>query len=342
MTSKVVSGNGFSQYILTLTLYEHLCSFKRVGLKIPDRVMIDKIEAGLTELMKKAFNGTKNIIEVIRFADFCDDIISAGRELKVKMPDAIIISTTPMIACDTGGICIGLSRLIDFDGNIIGVGSRAGNFSFERQIELISRELSGRSVIILEDGSFSGDTLDFIIGKLSQKKAKVEAVVMGILFPKAKKKLASVFKGQLICKYHFENPFDWMPSHDFFPFIPNAGRVVGTKVGDSLIPVHLFDRATLSKPYILPYGNLNDWAGLPLTPQAGLDFSQFCMTSVVEIFQEMEKLNGRIITIGDLIDTRPVTSVPVISGRREIDAFSLTNRVIDVLNNDCAWINEAS
>lgn len=342
MTSKIIGSNGFSQYILTLTLYEHLCAFKRVGLKIPNREMVDKIEEGLTTLVKNAFTKSNSVVEVIRFGDFCDEIVSAAKDLKVQMPDAVIVSTTPMIIYDAGGICIGLSRLIDIDGNMISVGARAGNVSVEKQIELLSGELAGRRVIILEDGSFTGGTLCYMIDKLSQKKANVEAIIMGILFPAAKKKLASIFKGKLVCKYHFEKPFDWMPSHDFFPFIPNAGRVIGTKVGDSLIPVHLFDRSTLSKPYILPYGKLSEWAGLPLTSLESLDFSKFCVSSTIEIFEEMERLTGKTITIADIIDTRPVTSVPVISGRRNVDFFSLGDRVVDVLYKDSSWLNEVS
>ena len=336
MTAKVIGSNGFSQYILTLTLYEHLCAFKRVGLKIPNREMVDKIEDGLTRRITKSFEGSKSVVEVIRFGDFCDEIVSAAKEIKIRMPDAIVITTTPMISYESGGTCIGLSRLIDFEGNIITVGARAGSGSVESQIEHISRDLAGKRVIILEDGSFTGGTLCYMVEQLSTHRAKVAAIVMGILFPLAREKLAATFHGELVCRYNFEKPFDWMPSHDFFPFVPNAGRVMGTKVGDSLIPIHLFDRATLSKPYVLPYGRLGQWAGLSMTQDELVWFSQYCIMGSIEIFQEMERLNGRPVCVGDLIDTRPVTSVPVAFGRKQVDFYSLGDRVVDLLNNDYA------
>lgn len=340
--TNVVTSNGHSQYILTLTLYEHLCSFKRVGLQIPERVEIDNIENGLTRRVKEVFEGSKSVVEIIKFGDFCDEIVSTAKDLKIRMPDAVVVSTTPMIVYDTGGICIGLSRLIDVNGNIISIGSRAGTCSVEKQIELISRELRGRRVIILEDGSFTGSTLCYMLEKLSSCEANVVAIVMGLLFPVAKKKLTDTFKGELVCKYHFENPFDWMPSHDFFPFVPNSGRVIGTKVGDSLMPLHMFDRSTLSKPYVLPYGQLDDWAGLPLTKNGMVEFSRFCIEGSMQIFRTMEKLNGKTITVGDVIDTRPTTSVPLPFGRTRLDSHDLGMRVVDVLREDCRWLNESN
>ena len=341
MKGKIVVGsNGFSQYILTLTLYDHLCSFKRVGLKIPDRAEIDEVEGGLIQKIKKTFAGSKSVVEIIQFGDFCDGIVSAAKEIKVRMPDATIITTTPMISYEAGGTCIGLSRLIDFEGNIISVGSRAGSGSVESQIELVSRELAGKRVIILEDGAFTGSTLCFMIDQLSKRKVNVAAIVMGILFPDAKERLAKTFTGELVWHYHFEKPVDWMPSHDFFPFVPNAGRVIGVKVGESLIPVHLFDRSTLSKPYILPYGKLKEWAGLPMSQDELLWLSQYCIMSTIKIFQRMEELNSRPVCVGDLLDTRPITSVPVAYGRKLVEFYSLGDRVIDLLNNDYARLNE--
>jgi hypothetical protein len=180
-----------------------------------------------------------------------------------------------------------------------------------------------------------------MLEKLKSCGANVVAMVMGILFPNARKKLLNTFKGELICKYHFENPFDWMPSHDFFPFVPNAGRVIGTKVGEAFIPFHMYDRSTLSKPYILPYGVLDKWAGLPLTQQGMIEMSRFCMDGSIEIFDRMERLNGRTITIGDVIDTRPTTSVPLPFGKKGLDFYDLSNRVVDVLREDSGWLHEA-
>jgi hypothetical protein len=338
---KTIPSNCFSQYILTLTLYEHLCSFKKIGLKIPDRSMIDRIEEGLINHIKKVFQGVKTVVEIIRFGDFCDEIESAAKGIKARMPDAIVVSTTPMIASGEGGICFGLSRLIDIDGKIMSIGSRAGFHSVERQIVDKISHLSGHRVIILEDGSFTGGTLCFMLDKLSGCGAKIEAIVMGILFPDAKKKLLSSFKGELICKYHFENPCDWMPSHDFFPFIPNAGRVIGTKAGDSFFPLHPFDDSTLSKPYILPYGQLDQWAGLPLDQSGMVEISRHCIDGSIEIFDMMEKLNGKTIKIEDLIKSIPTTSVPLACGKKKLDFYDIGNSVIDILRDDSSWLNES-
>ena len=340
MTVKTFGSNGFSQYILTLTLYEHLSSFKRVGLKIPSREFVEKIEDGVTQRIKKSFEGSRSVVEVIHFTDFCDEIVSAARVIKAQMPDAVVITTTPMISSDSNGICIGLSRLIDINGELISIGSRAGFPSISTQIKNISADVSGKRVIILDDGSFTGSTLCFMIDQLSKQRAEVSAVIVGILFPEARERLQETFKGELVHRYHFEKPYDWMPSHDFFPFIPNSGRVIGTKIGDTLIPFRHSDRSTMSKPYILPYGKLEKWAGLQMSQDELIWLSQFCITGSTEIFQEMEKINGRTIKVGDLIltDTSPVTSVPVAFGRERVDFYTLGDRVVDLLNSDYALL----
>lgn len=328
-----------TEYILTLTLYEHLSALKRVGLKIPSRAFVEAIEGSLDGLIRESIDGKRIsekmvVVKTIPFGDFCDEIVSSATSLKNSMPDAIVVSTTPMIVYDAHGICFGLSRLIDMAGNMIAIGARPSYGSIEHQIEKVLSTLKGHRVIIMEDGSFTGKTLCFMLERLAACGIDIAAVVMGILFPEARVRLSKTFNGRIICKHNFADPLDWMPSHDFFPFIPNSGRVIGTKVGESLIPVHLSDQSTLSKPYILPYGQLDKWSGLPLSPTAQVEFSRFCLTRTMEIFQEMEHLNGRVIKVGDIVRTNPVTSVPVPDHQRKVEFFNLNQRVIDILNRD--------
>ncbi len=322
------------QYIVTLTLEEHLQSFKRVGLKIPDCKFIQAIEQGILKKIEHGFRGSSVRVVSKRFDDQCNCIVSTMRKIRLRRPDAVVVSTTPLITHDTDGVCVHLTRLVDNGGNLIGIGSRSGQHSIDRQIDLVQDRIKNRQIIIVEDGAFTGKTLICLLGHLKKRNTHVIAIVLGILFPAAAKNIEEQFKGELIFIDDFPSPLDWMPVHDFLPFLPNSGRVIGTSLGNSLIALNLQNHATLSIPYVMPYGLPNEWGGLAFNTADLQDFSRHCLLASTRIFQEMEHINERIMTIGDVIGTMPATSIPVAIHQEQFDAYDLENRIIDILNND--------
>ena len=227
-----------------------------------------------------------------------------------------------------------LSRLIDFEGNIIGIGPRPYHDLPMQQFADFANEIADRDVILVEDGSFTGSTVLYTLELLKSKRARVRAIVLGIMFPGAEEKIKAVFDGEIVYCKKPENPLDWMPSHDFFPFIPNAGRVIGHRLGKIVMPVYLnYDNAAIAVPYVKPYGN-TDWASLPGNYHSLSAFSSFCLHSAEEIFFKMEEKTGKKICVGDVVGSSPVTYIPVCCGGDQTGFSRAGDRVADIISLD--------
>ncbi|MDO8482472.1 MAG: phosphoribosyltransferase [bacterium] len=325
-------------YLITQTLYEQLRFLNTLPnhpLKIPRQDKISKIEDELRKRITNCFKGMSVIVESVQFREYCDNIVSLTNRAKQTTPEALVISTAPLLVYETNGECLQLNRLIDLDGNIIGIGPRPGNPPIEAQLQLMGSKVRGRQVIVIEDGSFTGNSLRFVLKKLKTLCAKVETIILGVLFPQAESMIQKIFNGEIICVKRLSNPRDWMPSHDFFPFIPNSGRVLGYRLNGYCVPVYLHNHSSLSVPYILPFTKKpEEWAGLSSNRTEVEALSRFCLDCVREIFSEMESLNHRVIRIDDLVQSYPRTSIPV-SLRPELhNAPGLSTRVVDYLHQE--------
>ena len=250
------------EYIVTQTLAGVLHALRATGLQIPSRETVTKTEESIVEAIRSQYPTNNVKVIPISFEDQCDKISTAVHRARKSCPSATIISTAPMLSFETAGVCIEMSRIVDLEGKIIGIGARPGHPSIERQLARVHGMLQEQPVIIAEDGSFTGSTLKFLLTKLKERRARVEVVVVGMLFPQAEKEIRSVYSGEIIRCYEFSNPLDWMPSHDFIPFLPNSGRTVGFKMGTPAFPLYLYDGASVCMPYIHPYGKPNEWASL--------------------------------------------------------------------------------
>jgi len=323
----------YKRYLVTTTLGKCLSSFKRIGLKIPEKAVIQEIERELIHLLNENFSGDPVTVEVIDFEDMCDEVVAIASKVKKAHPDAIIVSTAPLIAYEADGVCIHLNRIISFQGEIIGIGPRPGHPSVERQL----RAVRNKPVIIIEDGSFTGRSLKFLLDRFSNN--NIITIVLGIIFPEAKRSLEKVYDKDLFCctSRSEESLLDWVPTHDFLPFVPNCGRIVGTHMGKSCFPFYLYDHASICMPYILPYGKPKEWASLRGERDEVGAFSSACINLSRRIFSEMECANGKELLVRDIIHSNPATSVPVSIGQNDFSDGS--ERVIDILTEDLKFLS---
>lgn len=319
------SGHKRPQYVVTLDLHHSLSVLARIGIQIPSREFVDEIEKQLVFAIRKNFTEAPIDILEISFGDMCDAIVSKATKTKKEYPDAVVLSSAPLIAYEAEGKCVHLNRIVDINGELIGIGPRPGYASVTKQL----REFKNKSIIIIEDGSFTGSSLEFLLRILSAE--NVKAIVLGLVFSKAREALEKAYSGKI---YHYIdsgiNFLDWMPTHDFFPFVPNCGRVIGFTTGRTCFPFYLHHHASISMPYILPYGKPAEWASLKGDQKALIEFSQKCIDLTCELFREIAKLNSRNIKIGDLIKSNPRTNIPVCSG--QLDFPDLNEDVLTLLN----------
>jgi len=324
------------KYIVTQSLRMHLLALERIGLKVPNGQAIEKAESKLIIDLEENFSGTGVKIEAIAFETLCNQILSLAHEIGGSFADSVIVSTAPMIALESGGECIEMNRLINMDGEIIGIGPRPGHPSVEKQINEQAVKLSGKNVIIVEDGSFTGRSLKYLLDLMLERSINVKAVVLGILFPKAEPVIREAFAGEIVCHEDASDVLDWMPSHDFFPFVPNSGRVVGMTLANTHLPIYLQGRMSISMPYIMPYGD-PEWASLQGDVAELGRFSGNRLASIADIFYGIENANGKQIMIGDLLDSYPKTSLPV--SAKQQGFLGLGERVVDVLHGDLVFLS---
>jgi hypothetical protein len=232
-------------YFLTRSLGEKFQRFSALGLKVPAPDAKIFVVDTINELINKlnsVLAPTANVT-VRAQKDMAEDIIAKASRFKLGQrsnifQDTFSVSTCPEIANLRDGGSLYINRIIDDSGEVIGIGPRPGASSIEDQFSAICNIAEGRPIIIIEDGSFTGGTMKFILQEMNKREIKVNALVIGLVFPKAQKELSGVFDGEIIACDDADNYLDWMPDHDFFPFTPGSGRVFGLSWRGNPIPLY--------------------------------------------------------------------------------------------------------
>lgn len=299
-------------YIITFDLPEKVKLFQAIGLKVPNQN--DPFFSETKEQTMRLFEEIFPEVEVrgIDMSDLAADIIAKAMSIQTThFQDAIIVSTCPEITILRNGASFSLqiNRLIDSQGNILGIGPRPGAQAIESQINSLVPYAKSRQVILVEDGSFTGKTLSYVLSLLNNKGINVSAVVIGFVFQKAKDVIRQNFAGDVFDIEQIENPIDWMPDHDFYPFIPGGGRVIGWRWQDEAMPIYSRSGLTYSIPYLAQFCPITDWASIPAKDCWRV--SRFFLQKSYELFTAIHELNGRHeLTIGDLTRTMPKVSAP--------------------------------
>ncbi|MDO8669636.1 MAG: hypothetical protein Q7K65_05065 [Candidatus Buchananbacteria bacterium] len=303
-------------YILTFDLSSKLKLLRTVGLKVPDAkdAIFTEIKNDLTSMVKSCFTDVSVI--AVNMEDLSEEILSRAMEHGSSLKDAMVVSTCLEISSLKRGQAIEINRLIDRSGKIIGLGPRPGHGPLESQIQSIAAICRDRSVILMEDGTFTGGTLLQILGMFKEHRINVAAVVLGFAFEAALKNLDRQFNGDVFVVEKLGKFIDWMPDHDFFPFVPNCGRVIGIPWNGCSLPFYTHNGASYSVPYILPFCPMTKWTSIP--EDKALSFSKYCLERDLEIFRELERLNGRRLIIGDLMNIYPRVSIPITVGQKHL------------------------
>lgn len=318
-------------YILIKNLGQRLKLFRDVGIKTPgahDPFVIG-IQDDFCHVLAKTMP-ERNVI-TIDMEDLSSEIAFRALDRCRGLKKAVVVSTCLEIAVPRDGCVLELNRIIDYRGTILGIGPRPGFAPIEKQLDIIASIAGKKTVVLVEDGSFTGRTLSTVIAKLQKRGLHVGAIVLGFTFPGALRHVKECFKGEIVVVKDFENPIDWMPEHDFFPFFPNCGRTLGTAMNGHVFPFYNEEGATFSVPYIYPFAPVSDWASIPA--EKANQFSLFCLYKTLEIFRYLEEMNGREIKIGDLMGIRPRVSIPVSIDQSYFP--SLDSRVTHFLEETC-------
>ncbi len=315
-------------YVVTYDVDSRLQAFRSGALEVPYQHdhMFGSFHRLLFEKMKTALPDVNiHTIGMSRVR------LKIWKEVESRIQDMhtqVVLSTCQEIADSnpkSEGLVLNINRLFNTEGEMIGHGPRPGFGSLDSQFADLATKIAGRSVVLIEDGAFTGGTLRFVLNQLSGLGLKVTAVVIGFCCTRAHAVLKEVFDGELVIVDPLENLVDWIPDHDLIPFIPNCGRVLGELSASGYMPVQMANGMSCAYPYILPFGNMEKWATMPA--EGARDLSRFCLDTSIEIFGRVG--NGKI-TVGELLKACPRVSVPIAIGAHGI-LPSLETEVVNFL-----------
>lgn len=314
-------------YVVTYDVASRLQAFrpKTNTIPRPDDLLFERFHMSLFTEIQKALPGIT--IDTIEMNELRRKIWEQVNERITDLGQQAVLSTCPEIADSnpkSEGLLLNINRLFNTDGQLIGHGPRPGFEPLEKQYDDLARRITGRSVVLIEDGAFSGGTLRSVLQDLNSRGITVTAIIIGFCCTRAKFVLGQFFRGELVIVHPIENLLDWIPDHDLIPFIPNCGRVLGEPVSHGFMPVRKTEGFSYAYPYILPFGKIEEWASLPI--EGAQDLSRLCLDTSVELF-------GRVcpkMTIRELLKANPRASMPIEIGAEQ-SQVDLDTQVVNFL-----------
>ncbi len=302
--------NGKRTYILTFDLGLKVQYLRQLGLKVPepgDSFFVET-EQELLSMFRRFF--VDDGVIGLRIPDLAGEILSKAVNRQSSIRNAHVVSTCMEIADAKRGDTVNINRLIDAGGNIIGLGPRPGYAPLDKQVQGIAAKVNGDPIVLVEDGAFTGSTIVHLLDLFKQRQINVSAVVLGFAFERAIRQIRGSFDGEIDVVHKGDHYIDWMPDHDFFPFVPNCGRVIGMDWANRHYPFYSHQGATYSVPYLRTFCPMGSWTGIgELRHQDELSF--YCVKRDLELFQRIEQMNrGKRLMVGDLISVEPKISIP--------------------------------
>ena len=305
-------------YLLTHHLSSTIPALQQCGLSVPQagHSIYDTILSELITLMELQLPNCD--IKVLQMDDMSHHIIHAARE---EFPGAMIVSTCPTIAYHAGSFAIEINRIVDLDGNILGIGPRPGHQPIHIQLDALKRLSNDGPVVIVEDGIFSGRTIAQLFDWLKAAQVNVVGVIAGFRFEKSKEVLEP--KGiPVLTIAEYDNLVDWLPDHDFLPLTPSNGRVVGVKMQNLVVPLYDYKGASFCIPYLDPFAPVKEWASFTGDRTSLAQFAHACISMSLHLYEIIQEMNRKAITIADLLKVQPRISVPVQAGNSENLVYS--------------------
>lgn len=298
-------------FVLTHDIDEKVQNFTQAGIKVPDLKsnFYSDIHTDMASELQQALPENV-VVKSIGMLQLARDILTVA--VDIAEDEDLIVSTCPEIANSARGMTLELNRIVDFNGAPLGLGPRAGMQTIHEQILKLKRAAAGRPVVIVEDGIFHGETMEYVVEQLHKNQVTIKAIVAGFTFPASDGIRDKIIGQGIIFKSveEFNNLFEWVPDHDFMPFLPSCGKLVGFKYRDICFPFYTAEQASYSIPYLYGFCPMKDWVSLE--EDVSKVFTTKCIGYTVELFRELERLNpGRDIVYHDLLHTKHRVSLPV-------------------------------
>src|SRR3989344_8133740 len=309
-------------YVVTYDVVSRLQSFRAKGFVVPlhDDLLFERFHISLFQKIQQALPGI--MIDTIEMNELRRKIWEQVDGRITDHSQQAVLSTCFEIADlnpKSEGLLLNINRLFNADGVMMGYGPRPGFHPLDKQLDELSEKIGSRSVVLIEDGAFTGGTIKFVLNELERRDVKVTAIIIGFCCNGSRTAIQEVFAGEIVMVHPIKDLIDWIPDHDLIPFSPNCGRVLGEVTQQGLMPIRTAEGFSCAYPYILPFGRIEECARLPT--DGARDLSRLSIDTNIEIYSRM----GPRITIRDLLSRNPTVSLPIgINAQGHLPALNMS------------------
>ena len=308
---KSVQQTRHGTYVVTYDIASRLQTLRSRNLRVPrqDDPLFEIFHMSLFQKIQQALPSIT--IDTIEMSELRRKIWEQVDCRITNLSRQVVLSTCPEITDSnpkSEGLLLNVNRLFNTEGVLMGHGSRPGFNPLADQFDELVKKIDGRSVVLIEDGVFTGGTLRFVLQKLENRGIKIKVIVVGFCCNGSRAAIKEVFAGEIVMVHPIRNLIDWIPDHDLIPFSPNCGRVLGEQTTQGFMPIKTRNGFSCAYPYILPFGKIEKWASLPIG--SARDLSRLCLDTSIEIFGRARHK----ITIGELLGKNPKVSIPIVIG----------------------------
>lgn len=223
-------------------------------------------------------------------------------------PGALVVSLSSLYypyAC----LEISPNRIVNEQGQFLGLGARPGSGTLRQQVEKVMREAGERPIIVADDTLFHGETLECLRKMGLRIDAAVEFFTDRKIFDRMTNEGFTILTSNTLDEY-----VDVLPLHDFLPMLPLCGKVVGSE-GDGILQSKEVEGCSLSLPYLLPWitpAQLEDWSCIPA--KHAVDFSTFALAQTIVVADRLR--SHGYTTVGQAVKRQPPRrSIPCQKGR---------------------------
>lgn len=209
-----------------------------------------------------------------------------------------------------------VTRLVDRDrqpvDSDIKIGNRPENRkSFFQQVEECVEKMPNIKIVLLDDGTFKGDTVTDVLDALEDRGIIVDEVRLGICKGEGEQKIIrwqwpkdvdppEAYRiGWIKTAGTCPPLLDWVCERDFFPGVPLCGRAVGKKTAKTQPPQPILTspgEKPVRIPYLFPEGR-EEWVNLT---HGFRDFSREAFDLTIELWKKVEETLGRSILVKDI------------------------------------------
>lgn len=309
------------EYIVTHDVPARIQSLRTLGLQTPDAT--DKIFQRQEWNLRKKLQEIMPEMKIIHYdmVDLSEKIWGTAMHQSQELKGAMVISTCQEISNPRRGHTLEINRIVNINGDIIGFGPRPGAATLDKQIASLAALANGAPLVIVEDGAFSGSTIKHVLKLFKEKGLTISSVIIGFCFPQVAEEIQNESGVKVVSIEQVNQPIDWMPDHDFYPLVPNCGRILGTTDGrGNATPQYSHEGACYSIPYIKPFGDLSKWGSIP--ENRTNDFSKFCLEHTLRMFEVLNEMNETNLTFADFAGARPSVCIPIMRNQNTLPSIS--------------------